>query len=47
MRARAPDSFEPAKPSAYGSTALPVFDRNLRNLAEKVRAGSPTPLGAD
>ncbi|MCX7961447.1 MAG: class II glutamine amidotransferase [Burkholderiales bacterium] len=38
MRAWAPDSFEPAKPFAYGSTALPVFDRNLKNLAEKVRA---------
>lgn len=38
MRAWDPGSREPAKPWAYGSTELPVFDRNLKNLAEKVEA---------
>lgn len=38
MRAWCDDSYDPAKPFAYSSVALPVFDRNLKNLAEKVRA---------
>jgi glutamine amidotransferase len=38
MRAWDPDSHDAAKPFAYGSPSLPVFDRNLKNLAEKVRA---------
>ena len=29
---------EPELPYSYASTALPVFDRNLKSLAEKVRA---------
>jgi glutamine amidotransferase len=32
-------SHQPEKPFFYGSPSLPVFDRNLKNLAEKVRAG--------
>jgi glutamine amidotransferase len=32
-------SHAPEKPFFYGSPSLPVFDRNLKNLAEKVRAG--------
>jgi glutamine amidotransferase len=32
-------SHAPDKPFFYGSPSLPVFDRNLKNLAEKVRAG--------
>ena len=39
LRAWDPGSHEPAKPFFYGSPSLPVFDRNLKNLAEKVRAG--------
>lgn len=31
-------SHRPDQPYAYGSASLPVFDRNLKNLAEKVRA---------
>jgi predicted glutamine amidotransferase len=38
LRAWDPQSHDPAKPYAYGSPSLPVFDRNLKNLAEKVRA---------
>jgi glutamine amidotransferase len=38
LRAWDPGSHEPAKPFAYGSSSLPVFDRNLKNLAQKVRA---------
>jgi glutamine amidotransferase len=38
LRAWSPLSHEPSKPFAYGSPSLPVFDRNLKNLAEKVRA---------
>jgi predicted glutamine amidotransferase len=38
LRAWAPDSHEPDKPFAYGSPFLPVFDRNLKNLAEKIVA---------
>jgi len=37
LRAWAPGSFEPEKPFVYGSPSLPVFDRNLKNLAEKIR----------
>jgi glutamine amidotransferase len=39
LRAWDPASHAPEKPFFYGSPSLPVFDRNLRNLAEKVRAG--------
>ena len=39
LRAWDTGSHEPAKPFFYGSPSLPVFDRNLKNLAEKVRAG--------
>src|SRR5687768_5769817 len=39
MRAWDPDSHDPAQPFAYGSDSLPVFDRNLKNLASKVAAG--------
>lgn len=38
LRAWDPGSHEPAKPFFYGSPSLPVFDRNLKSLAEKVRA---------
>jgi len=37
LRAWAPESHAPARPFAYGSPSLPVFDRNLKNLAEKIR----------
>ncbi len=39
LRAWDPGSHAPDKPFFYGSPSLPVFDRNLKNLAEKVRAG--------
>jgi glutamine amidotransferase len=39
LRAWDRGSHEPEKPFFYGSPSLPVFDRNLKNLAEKVRAG--------
>jgi glutamine amidotransferase len=39
MRAWDPGSRDPAAPFAYASDALPVFDRNLKNLAAKVEAG--------
>ena len=39
LRAWDPGSHGPDKPFFYGSSSLPVFDRNLKNLAEKVRAG--------
>ena len=39
MRAWDPGSHEPAAPFAYASDSLPVFDRNLKNLATKVAAG--------
>ena len=39
LRAWDPVSHQPEKPFFYGSPSLPVFDRNLKNLAEKVRAG--------
>jgi glutamine amidotransferase len=38
LRAWDPGSHQPEKPFFYGSPSLPVFDRNLKNLAEKVRA---------
>jgi predicted glutamine amidotransferase len=37
MRAWDSGSAEPLKPYSYASTALPVFDRNLKALAEKIR----------
>lgn len=37
LRAWAPESHAPERPFAYGSPSLPVFDRNLKNLAEKIR----------
>ncbi|HEY7741534.1 MAG TPA: class II glutamine amidotransferase [Burkholderiales bacterium] len=37
MRAWDRGSPEPHKPYSYASTALPVFDRNLKALAEKIR----------
>jgi predicted glutamine amidotransferase len=40
MRAWDRQSRAPEKPWAYASTELPVFDRNLKNLAEKVQAGA-------
>jgi predicted glutamine amidotransferase len=39
LRAWDPGSHQPEKPFFYGSPSLPVFDRNLKNLSEKVRAG--------
>jgi glutamine amidotransferase len=39
LRAWDPRSHAPEQPFFYGSPSLPVFDRNLKNLAEKVRAG--------
>src|SRR5688500_1020796 len=39
MRAWDPRSHESEAPFAYASDSLPVFDRNLKNLATKVRAG--------
>src|SRR5256885_16935517 len=39
LRAWDPGSHAPEKPYFYASPSLPVFDRNLKNLAEKVRAG--------
>ena len=38
LRAWDAASHAPEKPFFYGSPSLPVFDRNLKNLAEKVRA---------
>ena len=38
LRAWDPGSHAPREPFFYGSSSLPVFDRNLKNLAEKVRA---------
>lgn len=38
LRAWDSASHAPEKPYAYGSPSLPIFDRNLKNLAEKVRA---------
>src|SRR5258708_2923785 len=39
MRAWSPASHDPPSPFAYASDSLPVFDRNLKNLAGKVAAG--------
>ena len=39
MRAWDPGSLEPGAPFSYASDSLPVFDRNLKNLATKVAAG--------
>jgi glutamine amidotransferase len=39
MRAWDPGSHDAAAPFAYASDSLPVFDRNLKNLATKVAAG--------
>jgi len=36
MRAWSRESFDSNRPFTYGVTTLPVFDRNLKNLAEKV-----------
>jgi glutamine amidotransferase len=38
LRAWDPSSHAPQQPFFYGSPSLPVFDRNLKSLAEKVRA---------
>lgn len=38
MRAWDAASHEPEKPFAYASDSIPVFDRNLKGLAEKIRA---------
>ena len=38
LRAWDSHSHAPDTPFSYGSSSLPVFDRNLKNLAEKVRA---------
>lgn len=40
MRAWDRASREPDKPWSYASTTLPVFDRNLKSLAEKVSASA-------
>jgi predicted glutamine amidotransferase len=37
MKAWDCDSFDAARPYSYASTSLPVFDRNLKALAEKIR----------
>jgi len=37
MRAWDPQSASPEQPYSYYSQSLPVFDRNLQNLAQKVR----------
>lgn len=37
MRAWDPDSSDPERAYAYYSQSLPVFDRNLQNLAQKIR----------
>ena len=38
LRAWDPHSHAPDAPFTYGSASLPVFDRNLKNIAEKERA---------
>ena len=40
LRAWDRQSREPEKPWSYASTALPVFDRNLKGIAEKVEASA-------
>jgi glutamine amidotransferase len=37
LRAWARESNEPDQPFSYASATLPVFDRNLKSLAEKIR----------
>ena len=37
MKAWDRDSPDPDRPYSYASTALPMFDRNLKSLAEKIR----------
>ena len=37
MRAWDPASADPRRPYAYYSQSLPVFDRNLQNLSQKIR----------
>jgi glutamine amidotransferase len=39
LRAWDPASHQPERAYSYYSRELPVFDRNLKNLAEKIRAG--------
>ena len=39
MRAWDPATADPERPFSYYSQSLPVFDRNLKGLAEKIRAG--------
>jgi predicted glutamine amidotransferase len=39
LRAWDPSSHDPERAYSYYSQQLPVFDRNLKNLAEKIRAG--------
>ena len=39
LRAWDPASPSPELPYSYYSQSLPVFDRNLKNLAEKIRTG--------
>ncbi|MEX1074513.1 MAG: class II glutamine amidotransferase, partial [Burkholderiales bacterium] len=39
MRAWDASSHEPERPFAYASDSIPVFDRNLKGMAEKIRAG--------
>lgn len=39
LRAWDPSSHDPERAYSYYSHELPVFDRNLKNLAEKIRAG--------
>jgi glutamine amidotransferase len=39
LRAWDPASHQPERAHAYYSRELPVFDRNLKSLAEKIRAG--------
>jgi glutamine amidotransferase len=39
MRAWDPSTSDPERPFSYYSQSLPVFDRNLKGLAEKIRAG--------
>ena len=39
MRAWDPSSHDPERAFSYYSQSLPVFDRNLKHLAEKIRAG--------
>ena len=39
LRAWDPTSHDPERAFSYYSQQLPVFDRNLKNLAEKIRTG--------